>query len=403
MRIGEPQPDVEADGGMSSENADDRLTDLLPDLEPDKSDEFDTTIRPELVEKVFKTLSADAERGEGSLQRADVNRIYLRRNLSIPECGAVEEKLISAGYRIFDEYDDETDDPVDKEGGPKRKFRFLSESEERELGRRIQLALKLPSDTTGLDPVQVDRIRKDADRAKAAFVASNIRYVEKVARRMGKRKHLTLDDIMQEGAIGLLRAADLYDPERGFRFKTYATWWIEQRMRRSIADDDRIVRLPVHLQEKLLKIKRAKARLTLSTGHAPSFNELATAVGLEPERLEKLLWHIQATDCVEGDAIVGEGTTLLSLVPDSSESAFDSVAYQELQRRFSDVLATLTPREERVLRMRFGIGLERDHTLESVGQHYNVTRERIRQIEAKALKKLQHASRKKRLLGFLES
>lgn len=380
-----------------SEEDDESDLDLVEGL--DDSAENATLVRPGIVDKVFATLSADAQRGDGELQRGDVNSVYLRKQLSIAECMAVEERIIDAGYRIFG------DEDTDNQGFAAQRpmYRFLNESEEKELGRRIQLALRLPQDTSALDPVYVDRLCKDAERAKATFVASNIRYVEQLARRMGPKKHLSLEDIMQEGFIGLLRATDLYDPERGFRFKTYATWWIEQRMRRAIADGDRTIRLPVHIQEKMSQIRRSRAKLTLTRGHPPTLDELAAAVGIAPERLMKLLWRVHATDCAEGDESMGDDTTLLSLVADASESAFDVVLYQELQERFRGILATLTPREARILRMRFGIELDRDYTLESVGQQYNLTRERIRQIEAKALKKLRHPNRLDQLSDFLDS
>lgn len=391
-------PDVERD---AEEDGDD-LIDLLSDEDEVDTDELAKIVRPEIVAKAFKALSADAQRGGGMLARADVNRTYLRRKLSITECLEVETLLASAGHGIIEEDDNPSVDGA-LAANPLRKFRYLNETEERELGRRIQLALQLPEDTRGLDTVYVERVRTDADRARAMFVASNLRYVEKVARRLGQKKHLAPEDLVQEGVIGLMRATDLYDPDRGFRFKTYATWWIEQRIRRAIADGDRLVRLPVHLQEKVTKIKRAEARLTLANGKAPTPGELAIAIGMDSERLMKLLWRVQATDCIEGDALVGEDTTFLALAMDPTESAFDIVSHRELQERFRDVLATLPPREERIVRMRFGIGLDRDHTLESVGQEYGVTRERIRQIEAKALRKLRHSVRSTRLRGFLES
>ncbi|BBD01453.1 RNA polymerase primary sigma factor [Sphingobium sp. YG1] len=332
-----------------------------------------------------------------------MNRTYLRRKLSIAECVEIEALLASAGFPIVEEEEEASEQGSGNTDGGRRKYRYLSEVEERELGRRIQLSLQLPEDTAGLDAAYVARVRADADKARATFVAGNLRYVEMLARRRGQKKHLSLEDLVQEGVIGLMRATDLYDPERGFRFKTYATWWIEQRIRRAIADGDRLVRLPVHLQEKMTRIRRAEARLTLANGKTPTSDELATAIGMEPERLMKLLWRVQATDCIEGDAPIGEDTTLLALAADPSKSAFDMVSYRELQERFSEILMTLTPREERVLRMRFGIGLDRDHTLESVGQEYSVTRERIRQIEAKALGKLRHFVRSTRLRGFLDS
>ncbi len=391
-------PDVE----RFAEEEDDDLIDLLPHEEQVDTDEFATVVRADLVAKAFKALDADAQRGGGKLARADVNRTYLRRKLSIAECLEVETLLTSGGHEIIEEDDTPSVDGA-LAASSRRKLRYLNETEERELGRRIQLALQLPEDTCDLDTAYVERVRTDADRARAMFVASNLRYVEKIARRLGQKKHLALEDLIQEGVIGLMRATDLYDPDRGFRFKTYATWWIEQRIRRAIADGDRLVRLPVHLHEKMTKVRRAEARLSLANGKAPTPDELAIAIGMDAERLMKLLWRVQATDCIEGDAPVGEDTTFLALTIDPGESAFDIVAYRELQERFRDVLATLTPREERIVRMRFGIGLDRDHTLESVGQEYGVTRERIRQIEAKALRKLRHFVRSKCLRGFLES
>lgn len=383
------------------EDDDDNLTDPVSIDESIDPESDASILRPEIIEKVFGSLSADAQRGDGELQRRDANRAYLRKQLSISECMAVEEMIIAAGYRILDD-EDETESNNQETPDPKKRYRYLNETEERDLGRRIQLAQRLPEDTNSLDPVYVDRVRKDAERAKTAFVVSNVRYVEQVARRMGQHRHFSLEDVTQEGFIGLLKAADLYDPERGFRFKTYATWWIEQRMRRAIADGDRTVRLPVHIHEKVSRIKRAKAKLTQSRGHSPTLNELAVAVGMEPEKLMTLLWRVQATDCAEGDSSIGDDSTLLSYVADSSESAFDLILYRELQERFRVILATLTPREAHIVRMRFGIDSTEDHTLESVGKQYDLTRERIRQIEAKAFNKLRRPSRRDLLNDFLD-
>lgn len=402
MKSTEPEPVGGPDVDGDTQYDRDGWTDLMSDESEVDTDEFAKVIRTDMVAKAFKALAADWQRGGGMLERANVNRTYLRRKLSIAECQEVETLLASAGHGIIEE-EDGPSVAGELVASSRQKVRYLSEAEERELGRRIQLALQLPDDTHGLDTSYMKRIRTDADKARAMFVASNLRYVEKIARRYGHRKHLALEDLVQEGVIGLIRATELYNPDSGFRFKTYATWWIEQRISRAIADGDRLVRLPVYLREKMTKIRRAKARMTLANGRTPTLDELAITIGMDPERLMKLLWRVQATDCIEGDAPVGDDTTLLELAMDSAESAFDIVSYRELRERFRDVLATLTPREERIVRMRFGIGLDRDHTLESVGQEYGVTRERIRQIEAKALRKLRHFVRSTRLRGFLES
>ncbi len=380
--------------------------------EPTEGNDFSTQVadqaidlvRPDLVDRVVKSLLADADRGEGQLKRSDINRAYLRKRLSIAECIEVERRLVGSSCIIV-----EDDESVQLESGDpelpgvRRKVRYLTHVEERELGRRIALAAQLPEDTSQLDTDYVRRVLRDADKARGTFVASNLRYVEMLARRRGERRYITTEDLKQEGIIGLLRAVDLYNPDLGFRFKTYATWWIEQSMDRAIADLNRIVRLPVYLQEKLTKIRRARSRLTFVNGRPPTESELAESLGIEPERLMKLLWRVQATEVAEGDSVIAEDLTLLSLVPDQGASQFDLLSQRELEDRFEELLSTLSPREERILRMRFGVGLDRDYTLESIGQQYSITRERIRQIEEKALSKLQHPSKKRRLRGFLET
>lgn len=391
--------DQSTDEELSNEE-DENLADLSLFADDPGTDQTDQ-IRPELVEKVFKALSADAQRGDGELRRGDIDRAYLRKDLSIAECMEVEGLINVASYRVVEDEDEELED--DEAVVLQKKRRYLSESDEKELGRKVQLALRLPEDKSALDSAYIERILREADRAKAMFVITNMKYVNKIARRIGQRRHLTEEDIVQEGLIGLLKAADKYDPERGFRFKTYATWWIEQRMRRAIADGDRIIRLPVHVYDKVVRIRRARARWALVHGRAPSEDELAIAIGMEPEELAKLIWRVQATECSDGDEPVGDDITLMSQVADSAPSAFDVVLYRELKERCHEVLEMLTPREADIVRMRFGIDLDQEYTLASVGEQYGLTRERIRQIEAKALKKLRKPARSEKLDGFLDT
>lgn len=365
------------------------------------SEEESLVFRPDVVSIVINRLAADAQRGAGCLQRSDINRTLLRKKLSFAECIAVEEQLQTAGYRINDE-DDDNSELSPPTLALRRHATYLTESDERDLGRKIQLSLSLPGNTSGLSSDYVDRIRRDADKARGRFVVSNLKYVTRLAHRLLPCQHLSLDDLIQEGVLGLMRAADLYDPERGFRFKTYATWWIEQHMRRAIADKERTVRLPVHVQEKITRIRRSDAKLSLILGHRPTPDELAAAVGMETEKLMTLLWHAQATDCVDGDTPVGDETTLFELVEDSHATPLESAIDRELEERIQQVLASLPHREQVIIRMRFGIGLDRAYTLESIGQKHGITRERIRQVEAKALGRLRHPARRKRLQGFLE-
>lgn len=362
-------------------------------------------VRPDLIERVFRSLAADADRGDGQLKRSDINRAYLRKQLSISECIEVEGRLAKVVRAIVEDDEDiPIDDCSDESVAVKGKVRYLTHAEEREMGRRIRIAAQLPKDTSHLDANYVQRVRRDAEIARNAFVVTNLRYVEMIAQRRGERRYIETEDLKQEGLIGLLRAVELYDPERGFRFKTYATWWIEQRINRAIADDDRIVRLPVHLHEQLTRIRRARSRLTFANGKTPTESELADALGMDRERLMKLQWRIQATEVVDGDSRIGEGDTLFSMVPNPGASLFEILSQRELEERFEDLLSTLlTPREALILRMRFGLGLDSEHTLESIGQKLNVTRERIRQIEAKVLDKLRHPNYSRRLRDFLDS
>ncbi|MBF3754670.1 sigma-70 family RNA polymerase sigma factor [Burkholderia pseudomallei] len=381
---------------------DDTDSDLPDFVSTDNRDAVEDihAVRPEVVEKVVKTLSADAQRGDGNLQRADINRTYLRKQLSVAECMTVEERLVSAGYKIleYDENEDESHNDLHS-----RERRYLNETEERNLGRQIQLALRLPSDLNGLDPAYVDRVHREAQRARTTLLVTNSRYVQQIARRMGEHHHLSQEDIEQEGFIGLLHAANLFDPERGFRFKTYATWWIEQRMRRAIADLDRTIRLPVHVVDKMMRIRKAASKLAQNRGRVPSTDELAVATGLEAERLTKLLWLIHVTDCEPADAPQTDEGSLLTSVPDAAETPFDLMVNRQLQQRCREVLSTLQSREEHIVRMRLGLDTDGPYTLEELGQQYNLTRERVRQIEAKALEKLRVPSLRARLTDFLDN
>jgi RNA polymerase primary sigma factor len=368
-------------------------------------------IRYDVATRVLDSLRADARRLEGQLERSDVTRAYIRKDLTISECAWVEEHLLAEDVRILEE--DEPDDveedlPLQTIGKTRIRSpaaKYMTDVEEREAGRAIQLSLKLTASDGSRNKGFDQRIHENAQQARRRFVESNIRYVWKLAKKYRRLKHFVPEDVFQEGVLGLMKAVDRYDPNRGFRFKTYATWWIEQAISRSIGDLDRTVRLPIHVQETYNKIKKAERRLTWTHGRSPSNEELAAAVGWQTERLAKLLWRVEATNCAEADAPVGDddGTLLSFVVDDESLDAFDAVWQSEMRMHISDALATLHPREERIVRLRFGLdGLE-ERTLDAIGQLFGVTRERIRQIEAKALRKLRHPSRGKRLRGHLEN
>lgn len=350
----------------------------------------DQQIRPELIDRVVRILQADSERAAGKLQRRDLERQCFRRGLTIPECLRVETSLEQSGVDIADPA--EVDSAHAATGSPSRKYTsYLSDVEERALGRTIQLARREGANGSAADQAYLERLKRDAAIARARFVESNIRWVHQVAKRFAGYRHLTPDDLFQEGILGLIRATESYDPEIGFRFKTYATWWIDQKIRRALDDKDRMVRLPVHVAEKVRAVRRAAKELLARTGEEPGIRELADTVGMDAERLAQLLWTVGATDCVEGDAPAdiddpGGSSPVFAFVPDNQTlSPFDATYKRELLRI---VRRRLSKREARVILLRFGLAGDGEHTLEEVGAKFNLTRERVRQIQEKALKKL---------------
>lgn len=353
-------------------------------------------LRGELTAKVLNTLRADAARSDGIISREDLERQCFRRSLTVIECLYVESELLAAGILVGEPSTDDAT-PIDSElpsagRRSQNSGRFLDEVQERELGRKIQLFLRAKKSNEVAPQEQLNRIASEAIDAKAAFVETNIRWLRQTSSRFARTKHLTEEDLFQEGVFGLIRATELWDPERGFRFKTYAGWWVSQKMHRAIADSDRTVRLPVHVVEKIKRIRKVSRILAMRNGEEPGINLLASTLGMTNESLAELMWTVNATDCLDGDAPLSDAadsdgnTTLFNLVrDDQTSSPFDLTYKRELKRIIKQ---RLSKREARVIILRFGFGPNGEHTLEEVGEKYNLTRERIRQIEKKALEKL---------------
>jgi len=249
----------------------------------------------------------------------------------------------------------------------------------------------------------VSRIELEEERVKQSkdeLIKANLRLVVSIAKKYANRG-LTLIDLIQEGNIGLMKAADRYESGKGTKFSTYSTWWIRQRITRAILDQARTIRLPVHLIEESTRIRRINAKFMREKGREPAAEEVAKILGLSVVRVNEILRATQETVSLE-TPILSEEKELKDLIIDEKAiSPFKMLENSEASSRIADVLASLTEREEKIIRMRFGIGLGGEHTLEEVGKHFTLTRERIRQIEIKALSKLRHPARRKLLLEYV--
>ena len=304
-----------------------------------------------------------------------------------------------------------TDDPVRmylKEIG---KVNLLSSDEEIELAQAMDAGNAAKEQLAELQaageeiPAEVqaelDKAIKKGERAKQRLAEANLRLVVSIAKRYVGRGMQFLD-LIQEGNLGLIKAVEKFDYTKGYKFSTYATWWIRQAITRAIADQARTIRIPVHMVETINKVIRVSRQLLQELGHDPTPEEIAEEMSMPVERVREILKIAQEPVSLETPIGEEEDSHLGDFIPDedASEPA-EAASFTLLKEQLVEVLSTLTPREEKVLKLRFGIEDGRTRTLEEVGKEFNVTRERIRQIEAKALRKLRHTSRSKKLKDFL--
>ena len=352
----------------------------------------------------FKAL-VEKGKAAGKLTTQDIDAAIIEMDLELEELDKLYETLESNNIEIVDDLSNAAIENFDVDipkaidlGGGDDKVSNIDDPVKvylKEIGR---VPLLTPEEEIEL----AIRIADDDQRAKQRLAEANLRLVVSIAKRyVGRGMHFL--DLIQEGNVGLIKAVEKFDHTKGFKFSTYATWWIRQAITRAIADQARTIRIPVHMVETINRVKKTQSQLLHQNGRDPSTEELAAALDMAEDKVREILRVSQDPVSLETPIGEEEDSHLGDFIPDDEAPApADAASMLLLKEQLNEVLKTLTNREAKVLALRFGLEDGHPHTLEEVGSEFGVTRERIRQIEAKALRKLRHPSRSKRLKDFLD-
>ena len=347
-------------------------------------------------------------KSEGSITNDDLlDALDSYQDFDMDQIDKIYETLESNGIEITDSFNSEKFADLESEVEQMMSPEEIEKIQESlAVDDPVRMYLKEIGKVTLLDPDKEHELAKKMmegdEKAKNEIVEANLRLVVSIAKKhVGKG--MAFLDLIQEGNLGLMKAVDKFDYEKGFKFSTYATWWIRQAITRAIADQARTVRIPVHMVETIHKVSRVSRQLLQELGREPTPEEIAAVIGMTADKVRDTMKYALEPVSLETPIGEEEDSHLGDFIPDEDSPApSDAASYTLLREQLNEVLHTLTPREEQVLKLRFGLLDGRTRTLEEVGKEFDITRERIRQIEAKALRKLRHPSRSNRLKAYLE-
>lgn len=359
-----------------------------------------------MVRKAVTTLIKKG-RNQGFLTQDEILEVFPDAEKRLSELDELYDKLLAEGIDVFESVATEDGESEDKAKEKlEREIEILSKLSGAESTDPVRQYLREIGKVPLLDAEEevelAKRFEKGDKHAKDKLTESNLRLVVSIAKKYIGRG-LSLLDLIQEGNQGLIRAVEKYDWRKGYKFSTYATWWIRQAITRAIADQARTIRIPVHMVETINKLYRISRKLMQDNGREPTAEEIAERADLEPDRVREIFKIAQEVTSLEAPVGEDKESFLGDFIPDEGQlSPVDAASKQLLKDHLDEVLSTLSDREAKVLKLRFGLEGTKQMTLEEVGKVFGVTRERIRQIEAKALRKLKHPSRRKKLQDYLD-